>query len=69
MSLRSSMVNQRFRKPSVCCGSGGISEHPQAQGVPLPQVTTTQQPVGTALANQCRKNPCLRFRLESTTST
>lgn len=23
MSLRSSMVNQRFLKPSVCCGSGG----------------------------------------------
>lgn len=56
MSLRSSMVNQRFRKPSVCYGSERIVSSQQAQGKPLPQETTTQHPVGkgsqgTTLAN------------------
>lgn len=34
MSLRSSMVNQRFRKPSVCCGSERACDWQVSRGRP-----------------------------------
>lgn len=36
MSLRSSMVNQRFRKPSVCCGRGCTGSAEAGPGAPHP---------------------------------
>lgn len=72
MSLRSSMVNQRFRKPSVCCGSERACDWQVSRGRPASswqqrtpegrvQASPGQSPHSfTSATGHATRRPCTR---------